>query len=210
MICMVSTVSSASVRAAVFSSTLPSGAKLSMAVMPWGTVLEGMTTTVLGVRASTCWGGHDDVLIVGQDKDGLGGNLVHRLQDVLGAGVHGLAAGNDLIDAQILEHVRKTRAGADGDDAQRLLRLCDLRGDLLLGEYLLGMLQTHVLDLHRDEGAVVQRLGQRLAGIVGMDMHLDNLVVVHQYEAVAPGSDRNARRFSGSRSFSREIMNSVQ
>ena len=105
-----------------------------------GNGLGGNDHHGLGGQGVHLLGGHDDVLIVGQDKDGLGGNLVHRLQDVLGAGVHGLAAGDDLINAQILEHVRKTRAGADGDDAQRLLRLGDLRGDLLLGEHLFRVL----------------------------------------------------------------------
>ena len=94
----------------------------------------------LGGQGVYLLGSHDDVLVVGQDKDSLGRHLVHRLQNVLGAGVHGLAAGDDLIDAQILEHVREARTGADGDNAQRLLRLRDLRGDLLLGEHLFRVL----------------------------------------------------------------------
>ena len=86
-----------------------------------------------------------------------------------------------------LEYVGKAVTGADGDNAQGLLGSGDLGGLLVLGHDLLGVLQAHVLDLDGDEGAVVDGLVQCLAGVVGVDMDLDDLLVVHQHQAVAQG-----------------------
>ena len=49
------------------------------------------------------------------------------------------------------------------------------------------MLQAHILHLHGDEGAIFNGLVEGPAGVVGVDVNLDNLVVVHQYQAVANG-----------------------
>ena len=42
-------------------------------------------------------GSHNDVLVVGQDENGLGRHALDGSQDILGGGVHGLAAGNDSV-----------------------------------------------------------------------------------------------------------------
>ena len=42
---------------------------------------------------------HDDVFVVGEDKNGLGGGGMDRTEDVVGAGIHGLAAGDYVVDA---------------------------------------------------------------------------------------------------------------
>ena len=140
---------------------------------------------MLGGQGIHLLGGHDDVLVVGQNENRLGGHLVYRLQNVLGAGIHGLAAGDDLVNAQIQEHVRKACAGTDGYHAQGLLGLGNLGSQILLVHDLLGVLQAHILHLHGDEGAVVNGLAQSLAGVIGVDMNLDDLIVVHQHQAVA-------------------------
>ncbi len=44
---------------------------------------------------------HNDVFVVGQHKDGLGRRGFHGVKDVVGAGIHGLTAADDLIHAQI-------------------------------------------------------------------------------------------------------------
>ena len=50
---------------------------------------------------------------------------------------------------------------------------------------LLRVLQAHILHLDGDEMAVLNGLVQSLAGVVGMHMDLDDLVVVHQHQTVA-------------------------
>ena len=47
------------------------------------------------------------------------------------------------------------------------------------------MLQTHVLNFYGDKGAVGQGLLQGRGGVVGVDVDLDDLVVIHQHQAVA-------------------------
>lgn len=54
MICMVVTESRQSFMAATLSSSSIDGSKFSMAVMPCGTVLLGMTTTCLSDRGAAC------------------------------------------------------------------------------------------------------------------------------------------------------------
>jgi len=135
-------------------------------------------------------GGHNDVLVVGQHEHGLGRHFVHSLQNILGAGIHGLTAGNDAVYAQITEYGSKTVAGAYGHYAQRLFRLCDgglcgCRLGFLLVHHFFCVLQAHIFDLYRDERAVVHSLVKGFARVVGVDVDLDDLVVVHQHKAVA-------------------------
>ncbi len=90
-----------------------------MAVMPWGTVLVGITTTCFSVRRGALLGGHDDVAVVGQDEHRLRRDLIDALQNALGGGVHGLPAGHHAVGAQIPEHGGKAVAGADRQEAVR-------------------------------------------------------------------------------------------
>lgn len=48
-------------------------------------------------------GGHDDVLVVGQDDDGVGVHPTRRIKQVLRGRVHGLPAGHHHVHAQALE-----------------------------------------------------------------------------------------------------------
>ncbi|MPN37466.1 hypothetical protein SDC9_184985 [bioreactor metagenome] len=58
-----------------------------------------------------------------------------------------------------------------------------LRGGHDLGEDF-RVLLAHVFDLHGEQRAVGEGLLQHLAGVVGVDMNLDDFVVIHQYQAV--------------------------
>ena len=149
--------------------------------------LAGDDHNLLGGQGLHLLCGHDDILVVGQDKHGFRRNLVDSLQNILGAGVHGLAAGNQSIHAQIVEHILNACTDADRDNAERLFRIRNLGSHLLLAHHLFGVLQTHVLDLRGDERAILQSCLQSQSGIVGMDMDLDDLIVVHQNQAVAQG-----------------------
>ena len=57
------------------------------------------------------------------------------------------------------------------------------------------MLQAHILNLHGNEGAVLNGLVKCFTGIVGVDVHLDNLIVVHQNQTVAQTGQERAKRF---------------
>src|SRR6185437_1840309 len=79
---------------------------------------------------------HNDIAIIGQQNDLRGGAALHRLQQILRAGVHRLATGNDAADAEALEELDPAiaRRHRDRTDlARRSLssRWCwrDWRGD---------------------------------------------------------------------------------
>ena len=159
-------------------------------------------------QAGRLLGSHDDVLVVREDEHDLGGRGVDLLEDVLRRGVHGLAALDDLVCAQLAEHTGKALACAHGDHAEVLLR----RGDgLLCLELLLDfleivraaggaacgkivMLHLHVLDLGKLERAVFLRLRQGLAGDVRVDVDLEGFVVLADDDAVADGVEVGAQR----------------
>ena len=159
-------------------------------------------------QAGRLLGSHDDVLVVREDEHDLGGRGVDLLEDVLRRGVHGLAALDDLVCAQLAEHTGKALACAHGDHAEVLLR----RGDgLLCLELLLDfleivraaggaacgkivMLHLHVLDLGKLERAVFLRLCQGFAGDVRVDVDLEGFVVLADDDAVADGVEVGAQR----------------
>ena len=62
-------------------------------------------------------GSHDDVLVVGQDKDGLGRDALDGGKDVLGGGVHGLTAGDDSVSGQVGEDRLQALTGGDSNEA---------------------------------------------------------------------------------------------
>ena len=68
--------------------------------MPMGTVRVGRTTTLTVGQLLGLLGSHDDVLVVGQHENGLGRHALDGSQDILGGGVHGLAAGDDSVGCQ--------------------------------------------------------------------------------------------------------------
>ena len=140
-------------------------------------------------------GHHDDVLVVGQDEDLAAAGLADGVQQVIGGGIHGLAARDDLMDTQLAEDVGCPLAQADGHEAEVLVggvvhgRIDLALVGLLAGRGQSGVLLLHVLDLDHLQSAVLDGLGQHHTGIVGVDMHLDDLLVVHEDHAVAQGGD---------------------
>src|SRR5699024_5284320 len=56
-------------------------------------------------------GGHDDGLVVGQDKDGLGRHALDGGQDVLGGGAHGRTTRDDGLNRQLGKDALKALAG---------------------------------------------------------------------------------------------------
>ena len=143
-------------------------------------------------------GGHDDVLVVRQHKHDLRRGLVDLGENVLRGGVHGLAAGDDAVDAQLAEEVRHAFAGGHGHDAELLFGrghsgLCLGRGGgVAAGEG--SVLVAHVFDLHGLERAVGQRLGQHLAGHVRVHVHLDDLVIIDHDDTVAEVVEERAQQ----------------
>ena len=139
-------------------------------------------------------GGHDNILVVGQDEHRLRRDLIDHQKNVLGGGIHGLPAGDHAIHPKILKHGSNAVSGAHRDRAVFLFRRSDLRLKLLLAHDLLRVLKAHILHLHRNEGAIGQGLLHGLAGVVRMNMDLNDLVVVHQHQAVAQLGQEGAQR----------------
>ena len=124
-----------------------------------------------------------DILVVRQHDDLLRGRRLNRFADVLCAGVHGLSAGDQLIDIVVFKDRPETVARADRDDCDRLF--------FLLGRGLLTkprdgiVLFLHVLDLDARKLTELQGIGKCLIGRIGMYMHLDECRVAHDHQAVA-------------------------
>ena len=108
--------------------------------------------------------------------------LFDGLVKVLDGGVHGLAAIDDLIDVQFLEDVDDAAAQRHADDAVGLLLRRFLGGEL---GHALAVFLEHVVDLDGVQFAQFQRVLQRLAGVVGVYMHLDHGEVGDDQHAVA-------------------------
>ena len=161
--------------------------------------------------------GHDDVLVVREDKNGGSRRVLHGLQDVVGGGVHGLAAGDDVVDTEFKKQVCHSLTGTDGDNAVVLFRIGDVflvigsRIVLLLFElffdffeivgslgFLAGLellcLGDHVLNLGKLQRAVLLAFVQGVAGHVGMNVDLEDLVVIADDERVADAGQIFAKR----------------
>ena len=145
----------------------------------------------------TLLGSHDDVLVVGEDKDHLGGNLVDLLENTLGGGVHGLSAGDNTVGSQIPEHGGQAVAGADREEAVALLgsshaAVLGLVVILLQIVYALGLppghnvliLGAHVLNLGQLQGTVFLSLSEGAAGDVGVDVDFEGSIVLADDQAV--------------------------
>ena len=63
------------------------------------------------------FGREDDVAVIGEDDDVFRVAGFDRADEVFGGGVHGLATGDDLAHAHLLEEVGDLGAGSHGDDA---------------------------------------------------------------------------------------------
>ena len=135
------------------------------------------------------------------------------MEDVLGRGVHGLPALDDLVDAKIAEHAREPFARAHGDAAVALFgrgRAIRLRRGLAFqllfhGLEIVGrpglapggqivVLQAHVLDLRQLQRPILLGLAQRVARNVRMYVDLEGLVILADDETVADAAEILAQR----------------
>ena len=147
--------------------------------------LGGQNDHVLLRQLRGLLGREDDVGVVGQDEHVSGVGGLHRLGQILNAGIHGLSAVHDLIHHQILEDAVDALAQRNGHDAV-VLQLGGLRlgGSLPLGLALAGLLE-HVVHLDGVQLAQLQRILHGLAGVVGVHVHLHHGQIGDDQHAVA-------------------------
>ena len=152
--------------------------------------LGGQNTHFAISQVDGLLGSHDDVLVVGQNKDGLGRSGMDCRQDVVGGGVHGLTALDHIGHAQILEELLHTVASAH---SYKAIGIAGVHWGILeaashrLADRLLvvGMLFPHIFDLDLGQSAVLQSILQGITGVVGVYMALDDVVIVHHHSTVA-------------------------
>src|SRR6266851_2955136 len=124
----------------------------------------------------------DDVAVVGQQDDLVVGNRFDRGQHVLRAGVHGLAALDDRVDAEAAKDVDQPASGDYHGDADSVgpRRPGDAGAALVLQNA--PVLRRHVADVELHQLAVAARQVDDTRGVVGVDVHLDQLWLPdHQY-----------------------------
>src|SRR6266851_1818928 len=124
----------------------------------------------------------DDVAVVGQQDDLVVGNRFDRGQHVLRAGVHGLAALDDRVDAEAAKDVDQPASGDYHGDADSVgpRRSGDAGAALVLQNA--PVLRRHVADVELHQLAVAARQVDDARGVVGVDVHLDQLWLPdHQY-----------------------------
>ena len=135
--------------------------------------------------------GHDNVFVVGQDENMFCRGCEHSPEQVIRARIHRLTSADYLIHSELCEQFAQTVAGSDRNIAEWLCRLSGLlRLLLLLGRITpLGvlMLLTHVFNFDIDKLTEFKTLLNGIAGLIRVDMNLDNLLVVHNDHAVAYG-----------------------
>ena len=128
----------------------------------------------------------DDIGVVGQHEHLVGMGFVDGVGQILDRGVHGLPAVDHLVDAQIVEYAGDAFAQRHGHHAEGLVGHDRLRFffrflfGLTLAEFL-----KHIVDLDGVQLAQLERHLQRLAGIVGVDVNLDDLQIADDDHAVA-------------------------
>ena len=138
-----------------------------------------------------------DVPVVGQDHDLVDPERLDRLQQLRGAGVHGLTAVDDGVAAEVAEELLVAGAGHDGDDDTASLTDIELRrgrrGETLVA---LARLRVHVVDLHVADGPVLERFAEHHARVVDVDVHLDRPRVAHDESAVAERQEKRLERLA--------------
>ena len=201
------TLSAAAIMLMVLVSALAEGSKLSSAVMPMGTVRwqnDHLTVSqLLGLLRCMMM-----FLLLGRHEHGSWRARSGWRQGCPRWRVHGLAAGDDSVRSQVGEHGLQALTGGNGHKAvvtagvhcgvNELAGLCGglFSGGLLfqaLALLLAGQeLLVHVLDLEVGQVAVLDGLAQDLAGVSGVDMQVDDIVILDAYHAVAVGFSKGA------------------
>ncbi len=155
-------------------------------------------------RLSGC---QNDVLVVRQNEYGIRIHLLHRIQNVRSARIHGLSAGNNIVNAQSAEDLRKALACADGDHADLLVRLLRLRlhallrglrrgciccsgfllRSVLLFQRLKALAGAEVRDGDLLQLSVQKRLLQDQTRIIGMELHRHRLLIAVCHDQLCDG-----------------------
>ena len=105
-------------------------------------------------------------------------DFLHGVSDVLRARVHRLPALDDAVYEQILEDGGNALARADGEHAHLLLFRLELgaKGAVLL---------EHIFDFYSVQFPQFHRILQRLTGIVGVNVHLDEFQIADADDRIA-------------------------
>ena len=120
-------------------------------------------------------------------------DLIDGLQHILRAGVHGLAAFDNIIHTKSAENLIHTLTDGNSDETTVLswfLCFCRLFFFLLgcnllcILNQLLLMLLTHIVDLDSAKRTMGQRLLNGKTGIVGMYVSLNDLIVRYHNNGV--------------------------
>ena len=124
--------------------------------------------------------------------------MIHCLQHILRAGIHGLSALDNIIHIQSAEDLRQTVADGYRNETGFFPGLAGLRSlcgrlflHFLLSSHtgsltnqLLLMLFAHVVNLHAGQAAVSQSLLNRKTGIVRVYMYLHDLIIRNYYDGI--------------------------
>ena len=133
--------------------------------------VDGTTATCRGAHAGGLLGGEDDVAVVGQHHDLLGAERLHRLEQLRGARVHGLAAVDDGVAAELAEQRLVALAGDHGDHdgavGERAAGRCR-RSSRALVCSCMSLISTSPM------APMLERLAEHEPGVVGVHVDLDH------------------------------------
>ena len=124
--------------------------------------------------------GENNVAVIRENEHVLRVYAVDRAHERFDARVHRLAAVDDLVNAHLGEHLREAFAQGNRDDAIFFIgRFFGFHAGAF------APLFGHVLDLEVDQFAQREACLQRLAGIVGVHVYLNQRQIAHDEHAVA-------------------------
>lgn len=133
-------------------------------------------------------GSHDDILVVRQHENDFRRNGIDSVQNVVGGRVHGLTALYHNVRAEVGEQALEALAGSNGYKAKLLLYGDD---HALLGrvcralDHLGGVLLTHVFDFNGQQRTEFQALLERLVRLVGVNVYLDDIIILDNNQRIA-------------------------
>ena len=131
---------------------------------------------------------HDDILVVRQHENDFRRNGIDSVQNVVGGRVHGLTALHDNVRAEVGKQGFETLTGSNGYKAKLLLCGDDhaLFGRVCRAlNYLGGMLLAHVLDFNGQQRTEFQALLERLVRLVGVNVYLDDIIILDNHQRIA-------------------------
>ncbi len=127
----------------------------------------------------------DDVLVVGQNDHLIAGDVLYRLEQLFGAGIHRLSAGDDNAGAQTLKYSRQSLTGCDHygpNTTKRFWWGCRL---LCFAQDKVLVLLLHILHDDLAERANTGAIVDRCTGLRRVDMDLHHSRVSHNQRAIS-------------------------